>query len=47
MLAAGLPIVEEHESHLVYRNLPLEASDEELIAELKVLLKALLPIVAG
>ncbi len=43
MLSAGLPIEEEHESHLVYRNLPLETSDEELIAELKVLLKALLP----
>lgn len=45
MLAAGLPIAEEHESHLVYRNLPLEANDEELIAELKVLLRALLPLV--
>ncbi len=44
MVAAGLPIVEEHDSHLVYRNLSLEASDEELIAELKILLGALLPI---
>ena len=43
MLAAGLAIEEEHDNHLVYRNLPLETSDEELIAELKVLLKALLP----
>ena len=47
MATAGLPIVEEHENHLVYRNLPLEASDEELISELKVVLKALLPIAKG
>lgn len=45
MEAAGLPIVEEHDTHLVYRNLPLEASDDELISELKILLKVLLPIV--
>ena len=44
MVAAGLLIVEERDSHLVYRNLSLEASDEELIAELKILLGALLPI---
>ena len=44
MVAAGLPIVEEHDSHLVYRNLPLEASDDELISEFKILLRALLPI---
>ncbi|MBR3224422.1 MAG: PD-(D/E)XK nuclease family protein [Atopobiaceae bacterium] len=47
MVTAGLPIVEEHDEHLVYRNLPLEAGDEELISELKVLLKALLPIAKG
>lgn len=45
MTAAGLPIVEEHDSHLVYRDLPLEASNDELISEFKVLLKALLPII--
>ena len=44
MLAAGLPIVEEHDSHLVYQNLPLETNDEELISGLKVLLRALLPV---
>lgn len=44
MDAAGLPIAEEHDSHLVYKNLPLEASDEELISELKVLLRALVPV---
>ena len=42
---AGLPIAETHEKHVVYKNLPLETSDEELISELKVLLKALLTIV--
>lgn len=47
MVAAGLPIAEEHDSHLVYRNLPLETSDEELISELKVLLRALLPVATG
>lgn len=44
MTAAGLPIVEEYDSHLVYRNLSLEASDDELISEFKILLRALLPI---
>lgn len=42
---AGLAIAEEHDNHLVYRNLPLEASDDELVAELKVLIRALLPLV--
>ena len=45
MVAAGLPIVEEHPDHVVYQNLPLEASDEELISGLKALLRALLPVV--
>lgn len=45
MAKAGLPVEEERDSHVVYRNLPLEASDEELISELKILLRALLPIV--
>jgi len=45
MVAAGLPIVEEHDDYVVYQNLPLEASDEELISGLKALLRALLPVV--
>ena len=32
MITAGLSIAEEYDSNLVYRNLPLEASDEELIS---------------
>ena len=44
MVTAGLPIVEEHDSHLVYRNIPLETCDNELISELKALLRALLPV---
>lgn len=42
---ANLPIAEERESFIVYLNLPLETADEELINELKVMLRAILPIV--
>ena len=45
MAEADIPIVEEHKNHLVMSIMPLNASDEELISSLKVLIRAILPII--